>query len=150
MDETMSRATIRLGAAPVLAVVLAMALACAAPGASAQLADPTRPPPEARLAAAGGAADLGPAPSGPQLQSVLNGNHGRQVAVIDGQALRVGDKIHGATLVQVGKDRVVLQHGRTRQVLKLYPDAGNANANANANIGATVRRQSAPNTAPEK
>jgi len=144
----MSRATIRLGAAPVLAVVLAMALACAAPGVSAQLADPTRPPPEARLNA--GMAEGAPASSGPQLQSVLNGNHGRQVAVIDGQALRVGDKIHGATLVQVGKDRVVLQHGRTRQVVKLYPDAGNANANANANIGATVRRQSAPNTAPEK
>ena len=140
----MSRAAIRLAAAPVLAVVLA--LGGAAPAVSAQLADPTRPPPEARLAAAGGAIDLAPAPSGPQLQSVLTGNHGRQVAVIDGQALRVGDKIHGATLVQVGKDRVVLLRGRARQVLKLYPDAGNANAN----VSATVRRQSAPNTAPEK
>ena len=134
----MSRATIRLGAAPVLAVVLAMALACAAPGVSAQLADPTRPPPEAQLVAGVPAA---PVRSGPQLQSVLNGNHGRQVAVIDGQALRVGDKINGATLVQVGKDQVVLQHGRVRQVLKLYPDASGANA--------TVRRQRASNTAPE-
>lgn len=136
----MSRAAIGLAAAPALVLALALALAGAAPGASAQLADPTRPPPEARLASTGGA-DLAPASSGPQLQSVLNGNHGRQVAVIDGQALRVGDKIHGATLVQVGKDRVVLQHGRTRQVLKLYPDTGNANA--------TVRRQRAANTAPE-
>ena len=136
----MSRASVRLAAGP----LLALALACAAAAASAQLADPTRPPPEARLGANAGAADQAPVASGPQLQSVLNGNHGRQVAVIDGQALRVGDKIDGATLVQVGKDRVVLQHGRTRQVLKLYPDTGNADAIA------PVRRQRAPNTAPEK
>jgi len=115
-----------------------LALACAGGPARAQLADPTRPPPEAQLVAGAQAA---PVRSGPQLQSVLNGNHGRQVAVIDGQALRVGDKINGATLVQVGKDQVVLQHGRVRQVLKLYPDASAASG--------TVRRQRASNTAPE-
>ena len=122
-----------------LVLVLLLALACGTSGpARAQLADPTRPPPEAHLVAGAQAA---PVRSGPQLQSVLNGNHGRQVAVIDGQALRVGDKINGATLVQVGKDQVVLQHGRVRQVLKLYPDASAANG--------TVRRQRASNTAPE-
>jgi len=115
-----------------------LALACAGGPARAQLADPTRPPPEAQLVAGAQAA---PVRSGPQLQSVLNGNHGRQVAVIDGQALRVGDKINGATLVQVGKDQVVLQHGRVRQVLKLYPDASAASG--------TIRRQRASNTAPE-
>lgn len=120
------------------ALPLALALALAPGLARAQLADPTRPPPEAQLAAGAQAA---PVHSGPQLQSVLNGNHGRQVAVIDGQALRVGDKINGATLVQVGKDQVVLQHGRVRQVLKLYPDASAASG--------TVRRQRASNTAPE-
>ena len=171
MDETMSGAAVRLAAGPgqaqawlpalgpvlvparVAAVVPALmsarvhalvpvfllALACAASGpARAQLADPTRPPPEAQLVAGAQAA---PVRSGPQLQSVLNGNHGRQVAVIDGQALRVGDKINGATLVQVGKDQVVLQHGRVRQVLKLYPDASAARG--------TIRRQRASNTAPE-
>jgi len=115
-----------------------LALACAGGPARAQLADPTRPPPEAQLVAGAQAA---PVRSGPQLQSVLNGNHGRQVAVIDGQALRVGDKINGATLVQVGKDQVVLQHGRVRQVLKLYPDASAASG--------TIRRQRASTTAPE-
>lgn len=168
MDETMSGATVRLAAGPRLAQAQAqaqawlpalvtmlvparvrafvpalvpaflLALACAGGPARAQLADPTRPPPEAQLVAGAQAA---PVRSGPQLQSVLNGNHGRQVAVIDGQALRVGDKINGATLVQVGKDQVVLQHGRVRQVLKLYPDASAANG--------TVRRQRASNTAPE-
>lgn len=122
-----------------LVLVFLLALTCGASGpARAQLADPTRPPPEAQLVAGAQAA---PVRSGPQLQSVLNGNHGRQVAVIDGQALRVGDKINGATLVQVGKDQVVLQHGRVRQVLKLYPDASAASG--------TVRRQRASNTAPE-
>lgn len=122
-----------------LVLVFLLALACGASGpARAQLADPTRPPPEAQLVAGAQAA---PVRSGPQLQSVLNGNHGRQVAVIDGQALRVGDKINGATLVQVGKDQVVLQHGRVRQVLKLYPDASAASG--------TIRRQRASNTAPE-
>ena len=123
---------------PALVPAFLLALACAGGPARAQLADPTRPPPEAQLVAGAQAA---PVRSGPQLQSVLNGNHGRQVAVIDGQALRVGDKINGATLVQVGKDQVVLQHGRVRQVLKLYPDASAANG--------TVRRQRASNTAPE-
>ncbi|TYQ19745.1 UNVERIFIED_ORG: hypothetical protein JN05_01112 [Zoogloea ramigera] len=131
-----------LASAPASALARALPLALAlalAPGlARAQLADPTRPPPEAQLAAGAQAA---PVHSGPQLQSVLNGNHGRQVAVIDGQALRVGDKINGATLVQVGKDQVVLQRGRVRQVLKLYPDASAASG--------TVRRQRASNTAPE-
>lgn len=122
-----------------LVLVFLLALTCGASGpARAQLADPTRPPPEAQLVAGAQAA---PVRSGPQLQSVLNGNHGRQVAVIDGQALRVGDKINGATLVQVGKDQVVLQHGRVRQVLKLYPDASAASG--------TIRRQRASNTAPE-
>ena len=107
----------------------ALALACAAPGASAHLADPTRPPPDARLAAAGGAADLGPAPSGPQLQSVHNGNHGRQVAVIDGQALRVGDKIHVITgpqppphlwqlLAELGRVAAAEDELRVRALLK--------------------------------
>ena len=165
MDETMNGATVRMAAGarqaqaqawltalvpvlvparvtelvPALVLVLLLALVCGASGpARAQLADPTRPPPDAQLVAGAQAA---PVRSGPQLQSVLNGNHGRQVAVIDGQALRVGDKINGATLVKVGKDQVVLQHGRVRQVLKLYPDASAASG--------TIRRQRASNTAPE-
>lgn len=91
------------------------------PAWSQTLTDPTVPPPEARLGADPTASAVGA--SGPRLQSVLLGNQGRRVAVIDGQSLQVGDKIHGATLVTVERDRVVLQHGRARQVLKLFPDA---------------------------
>ena len=133
----MSRANVHLAPGRELRLTLLLALACASAPALAQLADPTRPPSEARMAA--GAVDPAPVHRGPQLQSVLIGNHGRQVAVIDGQALRVGDRIDGATLVQVDKDQVVLLRGRTRQVVKLYPGAGKA----------ATSRQRAVNTAPE-
>ena len=112
----MSAASIRLAAWLLLASTLV-----GAPAWSQTLLDPTQPPPEARQGTR--SAEEAPIPSGPQLQSVLLGNHGRQVAVIDGQALQVGEKIHGATLLKVGKDHVVLQRGRAQQILKLFPDA---------------------------
>ncbi len=85
------------------------------------LVDPTQPPPEARLAP-GAPADAPAAPKGPQLQSVLIGSRGRAVAVIDGQTVRKGDKFNGAVLVEVRKNQVVLQHGRNKQVLTLFPE----------------------------
>jgi len=117
----MNAPTRRSTAAAATACTLALACALAGPRAAAQtLPDPTVPPAAARPGAAAGAAPL---PSGPQLQSVLLGNHGRQVAVIDGRSLQAGDTIHGATLVKVGQDHVVLQRGRAQQILKLFPVA---------------------------
>lgn len=105
---------------------LLMLWACAVlSGAAAaqQLADPTMPPPESRLLAQG-AQDEPAIAKGPQLQSVLIGSRGREVAVIDGQTVRKGEKFHGAVLVEVSKNRVVLQNGRDKQILTLFPDAG--------------------------
>ncbi|USX12061.1 MSHA biogenesis protein MshK [Oxalobacteraceae bacterium OTU3CAMAD1] len=100
------------------------ALVLAAPTPQAQtLADPTQPPPEARLLAPG-AADAPVVSAGPRLQSILIGTRGREVAVIDGQTLRKGDKLNGAVLVNIGKNQVVLQRGREKQVLTLFPDTG--------------------------
>ena len=108
----------------VLMLTLALALTAACLPARAQnLVDPTQPPPEARLSAPGAEATA-PVHSGPQLQSVLIGTRGREVAVIDGQLLRKGDKIDGAQLVRISKNQVVLQHGRERRVLTLFPDTG--------------------------
>jgi MSHA biogenesis protein MshK len=84
------------------------------------LTDPTQPPPESRLLPAS-VADA-PVATGPQLQSVLIGSHGRQVAVIDGQTVRKGEKFNGAVLVEVRKNQVVLQNGRNKQVLTLFPE----------------------------
>ena len=86
------------------------------------LADPTMPPPESRLLPSG-AADMPAVSAGPQLQSVLMGSRGREVAVIDGQTVRKGEKFHGAVLVEVSRNRVVLQNGRNKQILTLFPDA---------------------------
>lgn len=104
-------------------LLCSMLLGGAAAGQS--LVDPTRPPPESRLGAAG--AEV-PAYSGPQLQSVLLGSQGRAVAVIDGQTVRKGEKFKGATLVEVRKNSVVLQNGRNRQVLTLFPEEVNNKA----------------------
>ena len=102
------------------AFCLCLLTLCGAAGAQA-LTDPTQPPPESRLLAPG--ETLSPVASGPVLQSVLTGSRGREVAVIDGQTVRKGEKFKGATLVQVGKNQVVLQNGKNKQVLTLFPDA---------------------------
>jgi MSHA biogenesis protein MshK len=112
MDEAMSRR-------------LLMLCACAAMSGAAlaqTMADPTQPPPELlRLQATG--PDAAPAViKGPQLQSVLTGTRGRQVAVIDGQTVPLGGKFNGATLIKVGKNQVVLKNGREQQVLTLFPE----------------------------
>jgi MSHA biogenesis protein MshK len=105
---------------PDLLSILAAALLLAAQAAAqAQgLQDPTRPPAQAQLARPGEAVA---APSGPQLQSVLiaRAPGGRQVAVIDGETVRLGDTFHGARLVRMTQGEVELVRGRERQVLKL-------------------------------
>lgn len=121
----MSGAWRRGGLAAWSALVLA-----ALPVSAQTLTDPTQPPPESRPQAPG-APEAPVASSGPQLQSVLIGSRGREVAVIDGQTLRKGDKINGAVLVKIGKNQVVLQQGRSKQVLTLFPDTA-AEANASA------------------
>ena len=92
----------------------------AAPLHAQTLPDPTRPPPEALAPAAGDAPHMAPR-SGPQLQSVLIGTSGREVAVIDGQVVRLGEKFDGALLVKVSKNEVVLRRGAEVQVLTLVP-----------------------------
>jgi MSHA biogenesis protein MshK len=111
MDEAMSR------------TLLSLLLAAMAGAAFAQsLVDPTQPPPESRQFAPG-MSDAPTVSTGPQLQSVLIGTRGREVAVIDGQTVRLGEKFNGAVLVKVSKNQVVLQNGRDKQVLTLFPDA---------------------------
>jgi len=103
-------------------LLVAAAVAWLLPAGAQSLADPTRPPPESQLLPASAAsASAEPVYKGPQLQSVLTGARGREVAVIDGQTLRRGDKIDGAVLVKVGKDSVTLRRGGKDEVLTLFP-----------------------------
>lgn len=106
------------------AALLALLSLSNSPVAHAQaLPDPTRPP--AFLQRGGSAADSSaPAtPALPQLQSILIARHpgGRHVAVIDGHTLRPGDKHRGAVLTSITDSEVVLQSGKKRQVLRLFP-----------------------------
>lgn len=86
------------------------------------LADPTRPP-AALMSARGAAAPVASAPAAPRLQSILIARHagGRQVAVIDGQTVQVGEQYRGARVERMTETEVVLVKGAQRQVLKLFP-----------------------------
>ena len=104
--------------------------ACLVAGAApAQaLRDPTRPP-AGLTAGQGGAARIAPAaPRAPQLQSVLVSRQpgGRHVAVIDGETVRVGDRVAGARVTRIGQNEVELRRGEARQVLTLHAGAGPA------------------------
>jgi MSHA biogenesis protein MshK len=83
---------------------------------SEQLADPTRP-----ADATGAAREGSSGPSGPALQSVLISPH-RRIAIVNGKTLKLGDKVGKARLVSITETEVVLQNGKDRQILKLYPD----------------------------
>jgi MSHA biogenesis protein MshK len=106
-------------------VLAVAALVAVLPFAHAQgLQDPTRPP--AQLDARAGAIAFG----GPQLQSVLiaPGPGGRQVAVIDGDTVRLGDTWRGARVVRMSQSEIELVRGREHQVLKLNPSVPSGGA----------------------
>jgi MSHA biogenesis protein MshK len=111
---------------PVRMLVAAAVLLGAYGAAHAQmLRDPTRPPAQL-VALRVGAAGAGGASAAPQLQSVLIGRQagGRQVAVIDGETVRLGDSFRGARVARMTQTEVELVRGRERQVLKLFaPEA---------------------------
>ena len=102
----------------------------AAPAFAQQLQDPTRPP-----ASMGQAADA--VAEGPVLQSVLIGPD-RKVAIISGQALRLGERFNGARLVSITDTQVVLRNGGEVQTLKLFPDIDKHRASVKAESGVAV------------
>lgn len=123
MDEIMSAAVLgraRWNGWRQVALTGACVLVCATPARAQLLSDPTQPPPESALQQ-GGAVAAAPAATGPRLQSVLIGTRGREVAVIDGQTVRRGEKFNGALLVKVGKNQVVLRRAGETQILTLFP-----------------------------
>jgi MSHA biogenesis protein MshK len=114
---------------PFRALVMAAMLAGPACAHAQGLQDPTRPPAQldARTGAIAGS-------SGPQLQSVLiaPGPGGRQVAVIDGDTVRLGDTWRGARVVRMTQSEIELVRGREHQVLKLNPSASNGGGTISA------------------
>ena len=114
MAEHMSKVLIFYECAALLGVLPVLSVSASAAEA---LPDPTRPPvllvaPEDAKVAA---------PASPVLQSVLI-SPVRRVATINGQIVKIGDKIGDARVVRVAESEVVLQNGKDVQVLKLFPD----------------------------
>jgi len=101
-------------------LIFAFCLLPFAAGAADMLQDPTRPPAELS-APQGNAAAL--APSGPELQSVRISAHQRS-AMINGQHVKVGDKLGDARIVMITESEVVLKGSNGLQTLKLFPDVG--------------------------
>lgn len=85
--------------------------ALSAASAAAEIIDPTRP------GGAPGVAQTAPARG---LQSTIVSAE-RKLAVIDGKRVGIGDKIGGASVVEIGPYHVVLKRGIERSTLKLQP-----------------------------
>lgn len=128
------------------ATILSRMLVCLAgvvsvAGASAQaLPDPTRPP--ASLAHAQGESDGAAATSAvPALQSVIVGPN-RKIAVINGQAVKLGDKYGEARVVKIDEAEVVLKNGDVLQTLKLFPSIEKKSAVDSAVLKSNKNRRS--------
>lgn len=108
--------------------------------AAQALIDPTRPV-NAAPAATSDAGDSVARPARPQLQSVLVSSKpgGRSVAVINGQTVRPGSSIDGASVVSISDTAVVLRRGKVLETLNLYPKA--APERARQPVHATQSRQ---------
>lgn len=89
--------------------------------ASAQLADPTRPPAVADPSAASAAGTPAPAASG--LQSVILRKKGQPAALINGEIVELGAKVGESRLVKVSEDAVVLRGPSGDETLRLMPSA---------------------------
>src|SRR5258706_8478563 len=92
-----------------------LALALSSAGAQG-LSDPTRPPGSGSLESAGEA----PQAAALQLQSILLSPQ-RKIAVINGQTVKIGERVGDATLLAISETGVVLKRGDEQQRLQLLP-----------------------------
>lgn len=99
---------------------LTLLLLAGSAAASAQLADPTRPPLTAEPAAAL-AGTAPPAASG--LQSVILKKKGKPAALINGEIVELGGMVGESRLVKVSEDAVVLKGTSGEETLRLMPSA---------------------------
>lgn len=81
------------------------------------LGDPMQPPAAASSSGARGEAQ---GETASRLQSVLISPR-RRVAVIDGRAVGLGERVGDATVVAIAESEVTLARGAERQTLKLHP-----------------------------
>lgn len=104
--------------------LLIMSLSAAAQAES--VPDPTRPP--AGMEASATVA----VPSGPVLQ-LIRTVEGKRMAIISGQAVKVGSKVNDAIVTHIEEDRVELRGAGGVQTLKLLPEVNKSPAAARQN-----------------
>jgi MSHA biogenesis protein MshK len=102
-----------------LSALLALVLPLAV---GAQIADPTRPP-----VGVAETADEAGAATGPVLQSVLIPKNGRPLAVIDGQQVRLGERLGERRLVRLSEREAVLDGPLGIERLQLTPGVEKTN-----------------------
>jgi MSHA biogenesis protein MshK len=118
MAEYLSQSTERTTIAARNVVALAVIALVAASAVAQALPDPTRPP--ASLAPAAEPGADAPSSMAPTLQSVIVAPN-RKIAVINGQAVKLGEKYGDARVVKIAETEVVLKNGSELQTLKLFP-----------------------------
>jgi hypothetical protein len=116
----------RLKLAQVLAAAAGLALSA---GSTAQaLTDPTRPPLQLMMTAAGVGKDSKEgAEARPRLESILLSS-ARKGAIINGQYVALGGAFGKAAMVNISATTVTLKTGQELEVLQLYPPRGGAAA----------------------
>jgi hypothetical protein len=122
-------------------------LATTVPACAETLLDPTSPP---LLRSASGAATptLQAAPAAARVQMILRGPGELRTALIDGQALHVGDRLDAgggaAQVVRITDNTVELLRGSTRETLELVPGQAHAVRCARRGTAAGARARAAP------
>ena len=116
--------------------------AFAQPTTQTPLADPTRPP--AGVLESSDSGDMaGEKAGGRVLQSVLIPRHGKPLAVIDGQTVRLGQRFGEARLIRVSEHGAVLDGPQGIERLQLTPGIEKANIRP-ANVTTGAKRAPAP------
>ena len=86
-----------------------------------QLRDPTRPPAGLAQEVGGAKGDVSVKRSGLNLQSILIAPD-RRSAIIDGQLLRVGQRVSGFKVVSIEEGAVILRGAQGTRRLQLFPE----------------------------
>ncbi|MDE2584904.1 MAG: hypothetical protein KGN39_05850 [Betaproteobacteria bacterium] len=100
--------------APLKFLVTVALLIPLAAAAQAGFADPTRPGAATMMDGAASTA-------GPALQSVILPKGGRPVALVDGQEVRVGDKLGEGVVTFIGETQIKIKGPAGVEVLRLTP-----------------------------
>jgi MSHA biogenesis protein MshK len=100
-----------------------------------QFVDPTRPP-DAMGSVQAGNPNVD---SAPVLQSVLISPH-RRLAIINGKAVKLGEKYGSSQLISITETEVVLRSGKDLQTLKLFPGVQKRVTSETVNSRADRRR----------